>query len=183
MEKITNEIWKDIVNYENIYQVSNLGRIRDAKSKIIKSQHLHKDGYFLITLYKDSTKLTCRVHRLVAQAFIPNPHKLPEINHISGIKMDNRVCNLEWVSSRDNIKHAWGIGIYSKSILQRAQLKKMKPVIQYQGKSIKKIYRSEHNAAKDMGVSVQSIVAAIKNGFSCCGYQWRFFERSLLWEN
>lgn len=104
------EIWKDIKGYEGVYQISNLGRVKSVKrmsidnrvlkEKIMKNQD--KRGYYQILL----NKKCYRINRLVAEAFIPNPDKLPEVNHINGIKTDNRVENLEWILHEDNMKHA-----------------------------------------------------------------------------
>lgn len=110
MEK---EIWKDISGYEGLYQVSNLGRVKrlagiSIKGKDIKERILtvsnHK-GYLMITLYKDKKQKTYRIHRLVAEAFIPNPDNKPEVDHINTIRDDNRVENLRWVTKSENMSN------------------------------------------------------------------------------
>lgn len=117
---MTKEIWKDIKDYEGLYQVSNLGRVkrlarsfimkngmrRTYKEKILSNKGLDKDGYVLRILSKDNKPKTFKMHRLVAQAFIPNQEELPEVNHKNGIKNDNRVENLEWISTSQNQKHS-----------------------------------------------------------------------------
>lgn len=95
------EVWKDIKGYEGLYQVSNMGRIRNSKGCIMK-QAINEKGYMRIRLCKDGKKSHLRIHRLVADAFIPNPDNKEEVNHISCMKSDNRVSNLEWVSSEEN---------------------------------------------------------------------------------
>jgi DNA-binding NarL/FixJ family response regulator len=115
------EIWKDVVGYEEYYQVSNLGRIKRKPRKIINKgsncvqtlkereimPYKWRKGYFVVRL-TDENKHVKRyfIHRLVAQAFIPNPENKSQVNHISGNKADNSVHNLEWVTLQENIEHA-----------------------------------------------------------------------------
>lgn len=108
------EIWKDIIGYEDSYQVSNLGRVKSKEridavghpwhSRILKPCP-QKSGYLNVDLSRNHSKKKLRVHRLVALAFIPNPNDLPEVNHLNEDKTDNRVCNLEWCSTQDNLKY------------------------------------------------------------------------------
>lgn len=116
---MSNEIWKDIKYYEGIYQISNIGRVKrlkrslkrkdgkmySVKEKILKTSY-DRDGYLFITLRKDEKHKGFRVHRLVAQAFISNITSKETINHLNGIKDDNRVENLEWCTRSENNKHA-----------------------------------------------------------------------------
>lgn len=101
------EIWKDIVGYESKYQISNLGRIRNAKSKKLYIIGIDSNGYYRINLYDNLGKYkTYRVHRLLGIAFIPNPNNYPCINHIDGNKLNNDLSNLEWCTYKHNIIHA-----------------------------------------------------------------------------
>ncbi len=115
MENNTEEIWKDVVGYEGLYQVSNLGNARSFMGRRLsigvecyklKASNSSK-GYKFISI---SAK-TAYIHRLVAKAFIPNPLNKPQINHINGIKHDNRVENLEWCTSSENRIHAFEKGL------------------------------------------------------------------------
>lgn len=108
------EIWKDIPNYEGLYQVSNLGRIRNAKTKKIKNQRNTYKKYLQVDLFNKNQK-TYRVHRLVAETFIPNPNNLPQVNHKDGNKQNNRVDNLEWITNYDNIQHAVKNGFFKRN--------------------------------------------------------------------
>lgn len=106
------EIWKDVVGYEGIYQVSNLGRIKSLKRKgKIKNTQLDKDGYEHLSLWHNSKAKRMSVHRIVAQAFIPNPENKPVVNHIDGNKTNNIVNNLEWCTRSENDIHAYKLGL------------------------------------------------------------------------
>lgn len=118
------EIWKDVVGYEGYYQASNLGKIKSLsrvvnscmgnpstrKETILKSQIINS-GYKVSTFCLDYNKRNFFVHRVVAECFVSNPQDLPEVNHINGIKTDNRAENLEWCSRSENKKHAYRIGL------------------------------------------------------------------------
>lgn len=109
------EIWKDIVGYEGLYKVSNQGRVMALanpqmphRPKTDKLMVLSKDvdGYLILGLTdRNGVRKTKKAHRLVAQAFIPNPSGLKEINHINEVKTDNRVENLEWCDTRYNLTY------------------------------------------------------------------------------
>lgn len=109
------EIWKDIDGYDGVYQVSNMGRVRSKNRKvynyikpgrILKPALNHPGGYLTIGLSNGNKKQKhAYVHRLVAQAFIPNPNNLPQVNHKDFNKKNNKVENLEWVTDEDNKSH------------------------------------------------------------------------------
>ena len=116
------EIWKDIKNYEGIYQVSNLGRVRSLTRKVktfngfrtTKGQLLKplktNRNYFRVDLKQNQKDKYVSIHRLVAEAFIPNPNNYPVINHIDGNTSNNIVNNLEWCTQSHNIKEAYKVG-------------------------------------------------------------------------
>jgi len=103
------EIWKDIKDYEGIYQVSNLGNIKSfykAKENI-KKPTLSNKGYLRVALSKNKKSKKFAIHRLVAKTFLPNPNNYLDVNHKDGNKLNNCVDNLEWCSRSYNISHAW----------------------------------------------------------------------------
>ena len=107
----TLEVWKDVVGYEGFYQVSNFGNVKSLGNKFSRKERLLKlsfqsKGYLTVVLQKDAKRKMVLVHRLVAEHFIFNIYNKPQVNHINGIKTNNRVENLEWVSHRENLDHA-----------------------------------------------------------------------------
>ena len=123
---VMQEIWKDIEGYEGVFEISNFGRVKSLARKTkngqglrpvkerIRKTHSHPNlGYWLITLKHPSSEKSDRryVHRLVAQAFIPNPESKPQVNHRDGDKKNSRVENLEWATSSENLHHAHRSGL------------------------------------------------------------------------
>ena len=99
------EIFKDIKNYEGLYQVSNLGRVYSIRNNKILKPKLNKCGYLSVNLKYKGSHVTKSIHRLVAQTFIENPYNFPQVNHIDEDKTNNCVDNLEWCSAKYNINY------------------------------------------------------------------------------
>lgn len=126
-----NEIWKSIVGYEGLYEVSNLGNVKSLdkvdtlgrfrKGKIM-SQSLHKDGYLQLSISKNGVSSKKLIHRLVAEAFLEKVNGKDKINHIDGNKLNNSVINLEWCTDKENSEHAWKHGLNKITDEQKAKM-------------------------------------------------------------
>lgn len=133
------EIWKEFsINGRTKYLVSNLGRVKNVRSKVVRKPKLDKHGYYVLGFGIKYKKKHIHIHRLVAQAFIPNLLDKPCVNHINGIKTDNRVENLEWVTYKENSIHAYYTGLFSNEVkeiinktLYSNSMKSRKQIIQY----------------------------------------------------
>ena len=103
------EVWKPFCIQERIYYVSNTGRVKNKYNKILHAV-VGSSGYEEICLCVNYKRYYKRVHRLVAQAFLPNPNNYPCVNHINGNKLDNNVSNLEWCTVAHNTQHSYNHG-------------------------------------------------------------------------
>lgn len=175
------EIWKDVVGYETLYQVSNLGRVKSLDMKLPYKRHgnncfrvrkgkiltpaIMKNGYLRVEMSKDGTHKLNLVHRIVANAFIPNLNRYKEINHKNCDKCDNRVENLEWCDSSYNKKHA----------LENKLYKTEKPILQLKNGVVIKEYKSAMECKRQTGFSPQNIgKVALGKRKSAYGYTWRY---------
>ena len=179
------EIWKDILGYEGLYQVSNFGRVRsldrivkekNGKNKFLKGKILKYilvyGGYMVVRLSKNGILKNYYVHRLVAQAFLDNPDNLPCVNHKDENPQNNVVSNLEWCDAKYNLNY----GTRNKRISEKMTNGKLsKPVLQYtlDGELVKK-WSSTHECGRN-GYNRGNVSA-------CClgylkfykGYIWRY---------
>jgi hypothetical protein len=123
-------LWKDVVGYEGYYRVSDSGnvisvtrydRLGRLKVGVIKRTIIQNSGYKVVNLKVDGEQKNHLVHRLVAEAFIPNPDNKKFVNHIDGNKLNNEVSNLEWCTRSENMKHATEIGL--ADIVNRKEVK------------------------------------------------------------
>jgi len=162
------EIWKDIKGHEGLYQVSNLGRVkslervdrlgRSVEEKVLKNKN-HSAGYHQIVLFNFGIKRRFYIHRLVAGAFIPNTECKPQVNHIDGDKLNNRVENLEWCTQSENIKHAFKNGLSSQKGERNATSKLTKKQVL----DIRKMYATGEYTQKNIADEYRTVQATISS--------------------
>lgn len=186
------EIWKDIDGYNGLYQVSNLGNVKSVerfrtngkggyiqKSRILKTGK--RNGYLFVNLCKDGVVKTFKVHRLVANHFLPNPEKKPEIDHINTDSTDNRVENLRWVTHKENMNNPLSRkkqsgSMQGKKYPQGKKHKQSKQIIQFtiNGKFIKQ-WDSVMDVERELGLKHQNICHnALGKSSNCGGFIWRY---------
>lgn len=172
------EMWKAVNGYDGLYEISSHGRIRRPehygpnghngmnkyKEKLLKPFKT-STGYWQIGLCKDGRRNNKLIHRLVAEAFIPNPYNYPEVNHIDEDKSNNRVENLQWSSVRHNRSHG--------SRLQRMVNSRKSYIEIYKDNDLIAIFPSQAKAAELIGTNGSAVSNAIKNGTQLKGFIWR----------
>jgi hypothetical protein len=146
------EQWKDIPDYEGLYQVSDLGRVKSLERRvftlnknciykpIIIKSFVTKRGYFEVRLCTNNTSKAKKIHRLLAESFIPNPNQKPQVNHIDANRLNNKISNLEWVNNRENSCHRVKNSHFTSKYVGVSYFKrdnKWRSSIQVDGKSIR----------------------------------------------
>lgn len=163
------EIWKSLKNYEGLYEISNLGRIMSlskrgsAIKKIRKTGLDVSTGYLNVMLRKDNKPLTKRVHRLVAEHFVPNPENKPIVNHKDGNKRNANADNLKWCTYSENTKHSFKLGLQRKVFGNNNYITKIKDENVLEIKKLINIGKSNKEIAKIFGVN-PSQISRIKTG-------------------
>lgn len=174
-----NEQWRPVVGWEGSYEVSNLGRVRGVtriitfsngakprvlKGTLIKPFPMHT-GYLKVAFNRHSRKKNKTVHRLVAEAFIPNPENKPHINHLDGDKTNNRVDNLEWCTRVENMRHC-------HEVLKKGSRPKRPIRCVETGET----YESLHAAARAKNILVKNLPRSLKKGRTTGGFHWEYIE-------
>ena len=199
---LMEEIWKDVVGYEGLYQVSNLGRVKSLRVKRhadgIMTTKIRKNGYAFIFLHINNKRIWKSVHRLVAQAFIPNPDNKPQIDHIDGNPSNNIVTNLRWATGKENMNNpitlkrmSFSMGgernpFYGKKhteetkkhLSEKAKERGGIPVVQYTKDGLFiKVWEHATFAGKTLGISSSSISACcLGKRKSIGGYTWKYLH-------
>lgn len=175
------EIWKDIPGWEGLYQVSTMGNIVSLnynhtglrKPRIAR---IDKGGYSYVTLYRNGTTKTMKVHRLVAITFIPNPNNLPQINHRDENKLNNNIENLEWCDFSYNNKYGSRprkvLDAYKRNGCSKAE----RPVVKIdKSGTIIEEFISISEAARAVGVRRESLRdAVLGKSKTCADYIWKY---------
>ena len=157
---------------ETHYSINEEGEVKNIITGKILKQHDTKDFYKSVMIYLDGKGKNCRVHRLLAQAFIPNPENKPYVNHKDGNRSNNKLENLEWCTPSENIRHAINTGLMTP-VKERA-------VVQYDldGNKIK-IYDSITQAARETNSSIEKIILCCKHQRLTHNYfQWRYINEA-----
>lgn len=156
------EIWKDIEGFEGEYAVSNKGRVRNLKTNRILDGGYNGNGYRFVDLKGKNYN----IHRLMALAFIPNPHNLPQVDHIDERKDNNDLSNLRWVSASENTRHS--SHKYSCRINQ----------LTLDGEFVK-VWESSMQIEKETGYGASNIIKCCKGKYKQrYGYQWQYADPS-----
>ena len=178
------EHWKEIAGFEGIYEVSDLGRVKSLgnnksrKEKILKPQK-ECSGYLQIGLYKDGHVKMLKIHRLVAEAFIPNTQGFNTVNHKDEDKTNNTVSNLEWMSQKDNINYGTrnkraGKAI-SKANINNPMLSKKVQMFDKSTGELLATFPSTNEAERVTGIYHSSISSCCNGKYkSAGGYIWKY---------
>lgn len=204
---MSTEIWKDVVGYEGYYKVSNLGRVKSMERYVtqgnhkryvkerIKKQSIDPNGYLRVTLCKDRKSVQIPIHRIIAEAFIPNPENKSEIDHINTNRIDNRIENLRWSTRYENTHNPLTLQNCKERVYTKERTEKINKTRIERGRKCapKKVYQyskagvfiKEYSCAKKAGEELNTNAQPIS---MCCkgdrltagGFVWRFYKEEFI---
>lgn len=167
-------MWRDVKGYEGLYMVSDSGIVKSCKTGKEKSPFKNRRGYIRVQLWKNNVGRAFSVHRIVAEAFIPNPEGKPQVNHIDENKENNAAANLEWNTQIENHNHGTINQRISRKLTNNP--KKSKPIraLTDDGKEVFR-FPSVYEASRVTGINPSSIRdSAHERNIHGGGYIWRF---------
>lgn len=163
-------IWRHVEGFEGYYLVSDVGQVWSIRRQKVLKPKIDRYGYEVVTLSVNGKSHHRTVHRLVAQAFVPNPHNHPTVNHKNEVKTDNRAVNLEWLSVVDNDNHG-------TRNARMADTKCRLPVEQVFEDGTIARYKGVKDASRKTGINRCCIALCCKNiRRTAGGYKWRYYD-------
>lgn len=162
------EIWRDVAEFPN-YEISNIARVRNKETGLIRLPSLGKRGYPVLSFKKDGKTFVRTLHRVFALAWIPNPENKREINHINGDKCDCSLYNLEWATPLENMTHARKTGLHNSD--------GDKAVWQLKDGEVIAVYKSCSEAARVTGFNRSNISSCARGNTKLKtykGYEWKY---------
>ena len=149
---------KDIKGYEGLYAITSCGKVWSYKRKKFLEPYTDGNGYLKVKLFKDNEEKQYRIHRLVAEAYLPNPENLPQVDHIDNDRTHNYLNNLQWITHRDNVRKG-----------------RNKPILQY---DLDGNFIREWECTADVGKEAQSNICFCLSGKykTAYGYIWKYKE-------
>lgn len=175
---MSQEIWKPILGYEGRYEVSNLWNVKSlnylhTRKPRILIPHINR-WYKIVSLSNNGISKHYMIHRLVAQSFIPNPENKPQVNHINGIKIYNRVENLEWCTAQENILHAYKTWLNQYNTQNFTRLRRVVCQYDINWKFIKE-WESSRNIHQSLNIYRKNILACcIWTRKTAWGFIWKY---------
>lgn len=179
----SNEIWKPVKGYEGCYEISNMGRVKSllkTSRSVIMSPSKNLQGYYNLSLFLHGKMRRHLVHRLVAEAFIPNQDNKPQVNHKNGNVIDNHVENLEWVTAKENMQHAFHVLKRKPNKPQLGKFGKLDPyakavkMFSKDGMFIKQ-FDCMLDAERELNIRSTNIAATCRGKRpSAGGYKWEY---------
>lgn len=158
---------RDIVGYEGLYAVTSCGKVWSYKRKIFLAQRYDDDGYLRVNLCKNGKYKTKHIHRLVAEAYIPNPEGKSQVDHIDEVKTHNWLKNLRWATPAENSRHS-NLG------RKRTWSNKRRPIYCVE---LDKVFPTQREAARQLNINVASLNRALRGDRGTCGgYHWKYYE-------